>query len=238
MRSIGGSGKRASAVNVALLAVVLAAASASAQTPGEWSYQILERGKAIGNARVSLLREADRWIVRSTSEIRGPIDETVRQFVAQYDRQWRARALSVERAAGKQSTVVHVVVGRTTAHTDVVTGKEARWRSHSISPDVIFLPERVFGAYAAVAARLQAAGQRAELPVLIAPDGERRAIVDAWEQLTLQTRAGAALPVDRHTLTLIGAPARIVHVWEADGALMRVDLPAEGITIVREDLSH
>ena len=38
--------------------------------------------------------------------------------------------------------------------------------------------------------RLQGAGQRAEIPLLFAPDSERRAIVDAWESLTVETRGG------------------------------------------------
>jgi hypothetical protein len=61
---------------------------------------------------------------------------------------------------------VHVSVGRNTTRTDIVREKEARFQSHSVSQDTIFLPAGAFGAYEAVAARLAAAKPGMDLPLL------------------------------------------------------------------------
>jgi hypothetical protein len=62
----------------------------------------------------------------------------------------------------------------TTTRTDVVRSTEARFRSHSVSPDTIFLPERAYGAYEAVAIRLSQ-GVSDDLPIFVVPIGETRA---------------------------------------------------------------
>ena len=74
---------------------------------------------------------------------------------------------------------MHVAVGRTTAQVDVVRAREAGFRSYSASPNTILLPDRAYGAYEAVAARLSAASGDADLPLFIPPIGETRAVVQA-----------------------------------------------------------
>jgi hypothetical protein len=234
------SGKERPPVNVtgtAFLAaiVLLAAPVLEAQTAGTSSFRVLQRGRPVGAVEISLLREADGWRIRSTSQIDGTVNVAVKQFDARYDEAWRARFLTVERVGTRSSTLVHVVVGPSTAHVDIVTAREARWHSHSISPDTVFLPDYAYAAFAAVAARLQGAGQRAEIPLLFAPDSERRAIVDAWESLTVETRGGR-LRAGRHTLSVIGPVPALLHVWEARGELLRVDIPQDDISVVRSDV--
>ena len=235
------SGKPREAVNgrgLAALVALLALAvpqPAAAQTPGTASFAVLQRGRPIGTMELTLAREPDGWRIRSTAQAGGTVEVTVRRFDAEYDLNWRGRFLTVERTGPRASTLVHVAVGRATAHVDIVTAKEARWHSHSTSPDTVFLPEHAYAAYAAVAARLRGARPRPEIPLLFAPDSERRAIVDAWEGVTVQTQTGPRR-AGRHTLTVIGAVPRLMHVWEAQGDLLRVDIPHEEISVVRADL--
>ena len=235
------SGKERPGVNVARTACVavvllLHAGAVAAQTAGTVSFRILQRGAVIGSAEVSLLGDADGWRVRSTSQAAGTVNVAVKQFDARYDTGWRGRFLTVERAGPRASTLVHVVVGRATAHVDIVTATEARWHSHSTSPDTVFLPDHAYAAFVAVAARLRGAGARPEIPLLPAPDSERRAVVDAWERMSVRTRGGT-LSASRHTLSVIGAVPRQMHVWEAGGDLLRVDLPHDQISVIRSDLT-
>lgn len=220
---------------LALVVLLLVRGPANAQTPGTASFRVLQRGTAIGTMEMALIREAEGWRIRSTGRMGGTVNVELRQFEAQYDAQWRARFLTVERLGPRASTLVHVVAGRATAHVDIVTAREARWHSHSISPDTVFLPEHAYAAYGAVAARLNGAGQRAELPLLIVPDSERRATVDAWESETVQTGAGP-VRASHHTLSVIGAVPRLLHIWEAGGDLLRVDIPGEEISVRRTDV--
>ena len=233
------SGKARRGVNVTCAAAsalfVLACVPAAAQTPGTASFRILQRGASIGTMNVSVAREPGGWRVHGSGHAAGTVDVTVKQFDAEYDHRWRARFLTVERSGPRSSTLVHVVVGRATAHVDIVTATEARWHSHAISPDTVFLPDHAYTAFAAVAARLNGAGQRAEIPLLLVPDSERRAVVDAWDAVTVQTRAGP-VRASRHTLTLIGPIRSQIHVWETKGDLLRVDIPDDEITVVRSDV--
>ena len=211
-------------------------APVAAQVAGTTRYVVLRGGTPIGTMEVSLSRDQLGWRVQSTGDATGAPAVAVRQFDARYDRGWQGRALTVERLTRGAATVVHVAGGTGTAHTDIGTKSEARWRSHSVSPDVVFLPDHAYGAFAAVAARLHAAGQRAEIPLLFPPDGEQRAVVDAWERMTVRTRRGGPLTVNRHTLTIVGPSPWQVHVWEAAGQLVRVDLPRDQLSVVRSDV--
>lgn len=220
---------------LALAMSALTCAHAAAQTTGTAAFRVLGRGEPIGMLRVAVSQEPDGWRITSTGTARGTVGVTVKQFDARYSGDWRARFLTVERDGPLSSTLMHVVVGPATAHVDIVTAKEARWHSHAISPDTVFLPDHAYGAFAAVAARLNAAGPRAEIPLLLVPDSERRAVVDAWEAVTVQVRS-RPVRASRHTLTMIGAVPRQVHVWEAGGDLLRVELPLDEITVVRTDV--
>jgi hypothetical protein len=207
----------------------------AAQSPGRASFRVMQRGRRIGAMQAIVSRDADGWRIQSTGRAAGTVNVTVRQFDARYSPDWRARFLTVERISPPGTTLVHVVVGAGTAHTDVVLAKEASWRSHSVSPDTLFLPEHAYGALEAVAARLRGAGERPEIPLLVAPDGEQRAIVDAWESLTVPTASGP-LRVSRHTLSIVGTAPRLIHVWERGGRLVRADLPEHGISVIRDDV--
>lgn len=214
--------------------LVAAGLPAAAQTPGRASFRVLQRGAPIGAVDVTLSRDADGWHLRSTGTVAGTVNVLLRQFDARYTPDWHGRFLTVERAARNESTIVHVAVGRGTAHTDIVTAIQANWRSHSVSLDVVFLPAHAYGALDAVAARLHAAPRSREIPLLVAPDGEQRARVDARASRTVRTRSGP-LRVTRHTLSLVGVVPRLLHVWELDGRLVRADLPEDEITVIRDD---
>jgi hypothetical protein len=191
---------------------------------------------------VSLTREGDGWRIQSTSRVAGSVNVSLGRFDASYDSRWYGRFMSMETAplsAPDQraaTTIVHVAMSGRTTRTDTVTATEARWRSDSVSPDTVFLPPHVYGAFEAVAARLHAAGQRAELPLLLPLDGERRAVVDGWERMEVPMRSGPPLTASRHTVSLIAAVPASFHVWEVEGRLLRVELPLDGISVVRTDV--
>ncbi len=228
-----------------LLALVLAAAlgaPVAAQTPGSAAFRVYQRGVPIGTADVSVTRDGEGWRIQSTSRVAGSVNLAIGRFEATYDSRWYGRFMSMETAplsARDQraaTTIVHVAMAGATTRTDTVTAKEARWRSQSVSPDTVFVPPHIYGAFEAVAARLHAAGQRAEMPLLMPPDGERRGVVDAWERMAMPMRSGPPLTTSRHTLTLIGAVPTSFQVWEAEGRLVRVELPRDGISVVRTDV--
>ena len=122
-------------------------------------------------------------------QTKGAVPVSIVNLDLLYDRNWFGRWMTMEMKQ-PDNVIVHVAVGRTTAQTDVVRPTEARFQSNSVSPNTILLPERAYGAYEAVAARLSNGPPGGDLPLFVAPIGETRAVVDGvtTEQVRTTTR--------------------------------------------------
>src|SRR5688572_14046683 len=152
-----------------------------------------------------------------------------------YDRSWRGRFMTLEMKA-PDDAIVHVAVVGETTRTDIVRATEARFRSNSVSPDTIFVPERAYGAYEAVAARLAAAVPVADLPLFIPPFGETRMLIaDVVDEVV--TTAKGTIAARRYSLTELRQRPTPVEVWVVDGRLLRLELPRESLAVVRSDIA-
>lgn len=217
------------------VACLLLAASASAQTTGIASFRAYERGVQVGTVETAVTRVDGIWHVRSTSKVGGTLNVAYRQLEIRYDAAWRGRFLTMEVERRKERMIVHVSVGRNTARTDIVLDKEARFRSHSVSPDTIFLPDGAFGAYEAVAARLATAKPGMDLPLFNVPTSETRGAIESVADDALRTKSGT-IAVKRYTLLEIRSQPTTVEIWVDRGRLARLDVPREGLSLVRNDL--
>lgn len=227
----------------AILACVLVAASASAQTAGTAAFRVYQRGVQVGTVETWVTRVDGNWHVQSTSRVGGTLNVAYKQLELRYDAAWRGRfmTMEVERPLAPSGTaendrmIVHVSVGRNTTRTDIVRGKEARFRSHSVSPDTIFLPDGAFGAYEAVAARLASAKPGMDLPLFNVPISETRGAIEAVVDDSLRTKSGT-IAVKRYTLLEIRSQPTTVEIWVDRGRLARLDVPRDGLSVVRNDL--
>ena len=125
----------------------------------------------------------------------------------------------------------------TTAQTDVVRPREAKFQSGSVSPNTILLPERAYGAYEAVAARLSKGPPGGNLPLFVAPIGETRAIVDSFITEQVRTKSGS-ISATHYVLTEIRTRPTRVDLWVDRGRLLRLDLPVTQISVVRADIQR
>lgn len=217
-----------------LAAVLLFASSAWAQTTGTASFVVYEKSQRIGTVETNVSRFNDGWRVQGTMETNGSVPIRIVNLDLVYDRQWFGRWMTMEMKQ-PDDVIVHVAVGRTTAQVDVVRSREAGFRSHSSSPNTILLPERAYGAYEAVAARL--AGGATDLPLFVAPTGETRALVDSVATEQVQTTRGSVSA--RHfVLTEVGRRPARVDVWVEGGRLLRLDVPQLQISVIRSDVKR
>src|SRR4026209_666095 len=159
------------------LAVLLVGTSAFAQTPGKASFVVYEKGQQVGALDTNVTRTDDGWRIHSSMQTKGAVPVSIVNLDLLYDRNWFGRWMTMEMKQ-PDNVIVHVAVGRTTAQTDVVRPTEARFQWSSVSPNTILLPERAYGAYEAVAARLSKGPPAGDLSLFVAPIGETRAIVD------------------------------------------------------------
>ena len=213
---------------------LLAAASADAQTPGTASFRVYEKGLLVGSVETSVERTNEGWRLRSSSRIAGAVPVTIPNLDVYYDPSWSGTFMTLEMKA-PDDAIVHVAVVGDTTRTDIVRATEARFRSSSVAPDTIFLPDRAYGAYEALAARLTSAVPGLDLPIFIPPLGETRTRVDAVTSEQMKTAQGMTT-ARRYRMTELRQRPTPVEIWVADGRLLRLDLPGAALSLVRSDV--
>lgn len=216
------------------LAVILVGTSAFAQTPGKASFVVYERGQQVGTIETNVSRTGEGWRVQGSMQTRGSVPVRIVNLDLLYDAKWSGRWMTMEMKQ-PDNVIIHVAVGRTTAQTDVVRPTEARFQSSSVSPNTILLPERAYGAYEAVAARLSQGPPGGDLPLFVAPIGETRAIVDGVTTEQVRT-TGGSIPATHYVLTEIRTRPTRADLWVRRGRLLRLDLPGAQISVRRTDM--
>jgi len=215
------------------LAILVFATSASAQTPGKASFIVYEKGQRVGTMETSVTRSEEGWRIQGSMQTTAAVPVRIVNLDLLYDRNWFGRWMTMEMKE-PDNVIVHVAVGRTTAQTDVVRPTEARFQSNSVSPNTILLPERAYGAYEAVAARLSKGPPGGDLPLFVAPIGETRASVDGVTTEEVRTTTGSVRAM-HYVLTEIRTRPTRVDLWADRGRLLRLDLPGAQISVRRTD---
>ena len=213
-------------------------ASPSAQTTGETAFRIFSRGKEIGSQTVALTRTDDGWHLTSTGELREPYQLVLRQFDVTYDAAWRPRVMTMEIASPDDRAVVHVAFGLSdgSTRTDVVRDGTAQWGSNKVAPDTIPLPDFVFASFEALAGRLASASPGMQMQAFVGPRFEGVLHVDRVTSDPIPTTSGT-LDARRWGLTLRRPEGEApLDVWVANDRLVRVDIPKEGMSVVRQDV--
>jgi hypothetical protein len=205
-----------------------------AQTPGKASFIVYEKGQQVGTIETNVTRTDDGWRIQGSMQTKGSVPVRIVNLDLLYDSNWFGRWMTMEMKQ-PDNVIVHVAVGRTTAQTDVVRPTEARFQSNSVSPNTILLPERAYGAYEAMAARLSTGPPGGDLPLFVAPIGETRAIVDGATTEQVKTTSGSVRAM-HYVLTEIRTRPTRVDLWADRGRLLRLDLPTAGVSVVRADV--
>jgi hypothetical protein len=214
--------------------VLLVPAVLEAQRPGPAAFRVYERGQRVGDVEMRLERLDDGWRLTGRSHIEGTTPVTITRIDLEYDAAWQGRFLTLALQAHEEA-LLQVAVTGTTTRTDIMRPDRVHFRSSSVSPDTIFLPEQALGAYEAVAARLTDAGPGTSLPLFLVPDSETRALVERVASQQVQTERGP-LAVTRYWLTEVRGGPTPIEVWVDQGRLLRLDLPRRQLTMLRDDV--
>jgi len=217
-----------------MITVLLAGTCASAQTAGKASFLVYEKGVQVGTLDTNVSRTDEGWRIQGSMQTKGAVPVRIVNLDLLYDRNWFGRWMTMEMKQ-PDDVIVHVAVGRTLAQTDVVRSGEARFRSSSVSQNTILLPERAYGAYEAVAARLSVSPPGDDLPIFVPPIGETRAAVESVAAEQVRTTAGSVAARHYVLIEIRPRPTR-VDLWVDRGRLLRLDLPTANISVVRSDV--
>ena len=225
------------AAAAAALLSMLTAVETAGQAVGDATFLVTHRGQPVGTTEVTVARSADGWRVTSRGQTDGRVELSVRHFDAQYDPDWRPMSLTMELVSPGEHAIVHVAMVGSVTRTDIVVpNKEVFFGANDVSRDTMFLPDYVFGAWEALAGRLQTATPGAEISVFAVPEREVKATLERRDAATLQTPAGFQ-PATRWRITVQRDTPVVWEMWVDAGRLLRLDLPDEGLSVVRADIA-
>jgi pimeloyl-ACP methyl ester carboxylesterase len=231
----------------AVLASLMAAASLQAQTPpplpaaeSGTQYLVFFRSQPVGREEVLVLRMADGWVVRGTSRLGPPIDITTRVAQVDYDLQWRPKSLLVDGIVRGQDLTLKTTFDGAKASNIIAVQGSPQSKVDPVSADPVVLPNTFLGSYAALTRRIQGKAAGAELRAYIAPQTEVVVRVVSAAPERIETPKGI-VNATRYALTFSNPPPAgdlALNLWaDADGALLRLNIPTQMIEMAREDIA-
>ncbi len=224
--------------------LLLAAGTSSAQQPaavpatGDAAFGIFLRGTQIGREQVNVDRAPSGWIVTTTGATQAPLDFTIARFEMKYAPDWQPLEMTLDARFRNAIAMIKTSFGLTTAINEVTQNSRTVAKEDQISAKTVVLPNKVFGAYEALAARLWNLAADAELPVYVVPQAEVKLKVRAVTEQSL-TGPGEAIPTRRFDVTFQNPDRPLNAIVTVDNRLrlVRFELPDVGLLVVREDAS-
>ena len=222
---------------VAAVLLAVSAPEAAAQAKVSNTFRVFVRGVDAGIEEVTLLESPEGWTLRGSGKFRAPINLAMDYWEARYDRAWRPIELTVNLTENTNQWTVHTTFSGTMASSDISQNGQIQRRTHNVAADSVVLPNLVFGAYEALAARLASAGVGAELQAFIAPQDVVGVTVNGVTDETIQM-ASRKMAARRWMLHMGSATSKLdMEVWTEGTRLLRIDIPAQMLSVVRDDIA-
>ena len=211
--------------------------SAAAQTPASHTFRVFVRGVDTGIEEVTVLESADGWTLRGSGKLRAPINLAMDYWEARYDRAWKPVELTINLTESAKQWTVHTTFKGTVASSDITQEGQIQRRTSTVATDTIVLPNLIFGAYEALAARLASEKVGSQLQVFIAPQDALSATIHKVTDETIKI-PGRVIAARRWTLHLGGGPAKLeMEIWTEGSRLLRIDIPTQMLTVLRDDIA-
>lgn len=225
---------------VAALVVAASAAavqSAAAQTTASHTFRVFVRGVDTGIEEVTVMESADGWTLRGSGKLRAPVNLAMDYWEARYDRAWKPIELTINLTESAKQWRVHTTFKGTIASSDITQDGQVQRRTSTVATDTIVLPNLIFGAYEALAARLASEKVGSQLQVFIAPQDPLSATIQNVTDETIKI-PGRVIAARRWTLHLGGGSAKLeMDVWTEGSRLLRLDIPTQMLTVLRDDIA-
>ncbi|HKY19672.1 MAG TPA: alpha/beta fold hydrolase [Vicinamibacterales bacterium] len=222
---------------VAVLLLLPGGQHPAAQAKAANTFRVFVRGADAGVEEVTLLETPEGWTLRGSGKLRAPIELAMEYWEARYDRAWNPIEFTVNITENANRWTVHSVFQGTIASSDIAQNGRTQRRTSTVASDTIILPNLIFGAYEALAARLAAAQPGAQLQAFIAPQDPVAIAVKRVTNETIEI-PGRKIAARRWMLHVGSEASKIdMEVWTEGGRLLRVDIPGQMLSIVRDDIA-
>lgn len=222
-----------------ITAVLLAAGTddAAAQAKTANTFRVFVRGVDAGIEEVTLLESPEGWTLRGSGKLRAPINLAMDYWEARYDRAWKPIELTVNLTENTNRWTVHTIFKDTLASSEIAQNGQMQRRSNNVAADTIVLPNLIFGAYEALAARLATARVGSQLQAFIAPQDVVAVGINSVTDETIQV-PGRKIAARRWMLHVGTEASKLdMEVWTEGSRLLRVDIPAQMLSVLRDDIA-
>ena len=222
---------------VAAVLLLGCAHQAAAQAKAANTFRVFVRGVDAGVEEVTLLETAEGWTLRGSGKLRAPVSIAMDYWEARYDRAWKPIELTVNLTESANQWTVHTMFSGTLASSDISKDGQTQRRSHTVAADTVVIPNLIFGAYEALAARLASASVGSQLQAFIAPQDVVGITVNGVTDETIQI-AGGKIAARRWMLHVGSPTAKLdMEVWTEGTRLLRLDIPLQMLSVVRDDIA-
>ncbi|MCC7177327.1 MAG: alpha/beta fold hydrolase [Acidobacteria bacterium] len=208
--------------------------------PGSASYLVFLRQQPVGREEVTVVRSAEGWTVRGTSQLGVPVDITTRRAEIRYDAEWHPVSVLVNSLARGQELELRTTFADGKASNEIIAQGKTTPKVDDVSADAVVLPNTFLGSYAALAHRLRGLAVNAELRAYVAPQIEVPVRVAATASERIDTPK-ESIAATRFSLKIVNPPPAgelDAVIWiDEQGRLLRLSIPGQALEMAREDIA-
>jgi hypothetical protein len=219
-------------------AALLDAREQAAVEPASRAYVVFVQSRPIGREEFALVRQADGWILRGSSRISQPVDIITRSAQIHYTSDWHPTRAQFDTIVRGQEVITKTTFAEGKATNEINVGGKVQPKVDDVAPDTVVLSNALLTSYAVLARRLVGAKPGATFRGYVLPQLELPIRVDGVFQDRVET-AQRAINASRFALVITQPNGELpFNLWaEADGSLLRVSIPAQGLELAREDIA-
>jgi uncharacterized protein len=220
--------------------LLLAAPAAAGQQPSSttYGYTVFVGGTVVGREDVTVQATADGITITGKGRLSGSLDIVMRRAEVRYRADWTPEIFELEATVNGGDTVLQTTFNGQTAVTQGVDGGQKIAQTNPVPAQILILPNVFFGSYEALSRRLAAAVAGQEFPAFLGTGtlGALRLTTAGIERMQVGT---STFSVRRYALSFTNPRGTsLVNLYaDENGSLLRVNIPAQGLDVMREDLA-
>ena len=212
----------------------------AAAAPNSTGYTIFFRGTPAGHQDVTVRSDAQGLLISGQGQITEPVDVITRRAELRYRPDLTADSMAIVARIGGVDITLNTKFENGSAVSTGMQGTLPFTTTDMASPLSVLLPNVFFGSHAVLARRLAGAAPGAEFRAYVGPGPGAQVTFRLRAETTEQMQFGTST-FDVHHYELVfdnaGAPLAMHLYADNVGALVRVDIPAQSIQVVRDDLA-
>jgi dienelactone hydrolase len=225
----------------AILLFLPGVAGAQPETPARPStgYNVFVRGTLLGREVVTVSRDQEGTTITTQGRLSPPLNVTIRSAEFKYRPDWTPVSFVLDATISVGNMALRTTFANTAASTQGTVGTQQVSMTHTVVPKTVIHANGVFASYVALARRLaENSEEGAEFRVYVVTQAEIGILVKAIHRERMQIGT-TMLDVRRFELVYRNPSGDVLLnlTMADDGTLVSVNVPAESLDLVRDDLA-